>query len=367
MRAPDSRRLVTGAVGLVLVLALCIGYLITDVLNAPLTSRAAKVSVELPRTGGLFEGSAVSYRGVRVGTVSDISIAPDGVVAEVKLRSGAEVPARSTAKVRSLSPVGEQYLDLHPSEHSAPWLGDGDVIQAEAGNLPVSLAQAIGNVDDLLGHVDRRDVRVVLRELAVATEDGGDDLREILASGEKIVDDLDAAWPETKRLLDQGEIVGEVFAGRQDELGQLSRSARTLAAWLKDFDPEFRRILRTSPDDLDQVGVLLGDLAEVLPPFLANMITLGQLGYEREPHLRELPAAAHHGASRFSSAFRNGWLHVDLMLQGQRQCNYDRERTSPMDPKRRPLFKGGYCEMDDEVWRGAEHAPPPLNRPKPAR
>lgn len=367
LRGPDTRRLVIGAVALAGVLALCATYLVTVVLKQPLVSSAAKVSVELPRTGGLFEGSAVSYRGVRVGTVTDMRLGQGGAVAEVTLRDGAEVPRDTTARVRSLSPVGEQYLDLRPSRHGEPFLSDGDVLRAGAEDLPVSLAQAVGNVDRLLGHVDHDDVRVVLRELAAATEGSGEDLRDILDSGDRLVSDLDRVWPETARLLRSGEQIGETFAARSDELGDLSRSAQTLAAWLKDFDPEFRQILRRSPGDLDQVSVLVRDLGKVLPPFLAEMIGLGQMGWEREPHLRALPAALRHGGERFSSAFTDGWLNIDLLLQGQKQCDYPRPRHSPMETERRPLYRDGHCTLTDQVWRGAEHAPPPVPRPLPGR
>ena len=62
--------LVLSLVGLVLVMALTVVHLFTSVLDLPLTHRPDTVSVELPRTGGIFEGAPASYRGVRIGTVS---------------------------------------------------------------------------------------------------------------------------------------------------------------------------------------------------------------------------------------------------------------------------------------------------------
>ena len=88
MTALLGNRLVLSAVGLVAALVACTGYLFAVVLDAPLTGRPATVTVELPRTGGLFEGSPVTYRGVRVGTVTDVRLDPDG---RWRIRAGARV------------------------------------------------------------------------------------------------------------------------------------------------------------------------------------------------------------------------------------------------------------------------------------
>ena len=91
---PD--KLWLSVIGLVAVFALSVSYLLTEVLNLPLTGRPDQISVELPRTGGLFEGSAASYRGVRVGTVDQLRVNPDGgVTATESLSGGAEIPSSS--------------------------------------------------------------------------------------------------------------------------------------------------------------------------------------------------------------------------------------------------------------------------------
>ena len=125
VRAVFSDRLYLSAVAVVVVLVLCVTYLFGSVLNQPLTSRPIQVTVMLGNTGGLFEGSAVTYRGVKVGKVEDITITREGVRAEIRLNNGTEVPTDSIARVRSLSPVGEQYLDFQPNTSRARSWGTG--------------------------------------------------------------------------------------------------------------------------------------------------------------------------------------------------------------------------------------------------
>ena len=354
--------LVLSLVGLVLVMVLTVVHLFTSVLDLPLTHRPDTVSVELPRTGGIFEGAPASYRGVRIGTVSGVELEAGRVVATVALRDGVQVPRSSHVAVRSLSPVGEQYLDFRPESARGPYLADGDTVRADAPDLPVSLAAATAGLDNLLSHVDERDLRVVLRELSLATDGIGDDLASLLVSTEQLSGSLDESWPETRRLLRNGETTGELLAAHRDDLAEFARSARLFTAWLAEFDPELRRILSTAPKDLDTLGTFAEELRPVLPRFLRALREFTGLLRDRDPHLRELTRTLGYGADRFASAFRNDWLHVDLLMQGQKQCHYDTPRRDPMSTDRKPINPDGHCPRGKGMWRGAQHAPPPLSR-----
>ena len=139
MKKVLTNRLYLSALGVFLVFALCVFYVFAAVLRQPLTSRPVELTVSLKAAGGLFDGAAVTYRGVKVGKVTDIELTESGVRATVRLASGTEVPRDSRAVVRSLSPVGEQYLDFQPETARGPFFESGDTIPAEATDIPMSL------------------------------------------------------------------------------------------------------------------------------------------------------------------------------------------------------------------------------------
>src|ERR1044072_875753 len=68
------------------------------------------VTVELPQTGGLYGGGNVTYRGTEVGRVQDVRLTQTGVVAELSLKSGIDIPSDLVAEVHSQSAIGEQYV-----------------------------------------------------------------------------------------------------------------------------------------------------------------------------------------------------------------------------------------------------------------
>src|ERR1700760_2263744 len=89
------------------------------------------VAVDLPRSGGLYQTSVVTYRGTDVGQVKSIDVTAAGVRAVLAMKSRTPVPADVQASVHSRSAIGEQYIELTPrpgtgGEHSRP-LRDGDL------------------------------------------------------------------------------------------------------------------------------------------------------------------------------------------------------------------------------------------------
>jgi phospholipid/cholesterol/gamma-HCH transport system substrate-binding protein len=183
---------------IVAVLVLSIVYIYSSVLGGSVLSKPRRVTVDLAETGGLYAGSGVSYRGVRVGSVSDVALTGDHVVATVRLNADAAVPSDAAAVVRRLSPAGEQYLDLQPQRAGGPFLADGAHIRAAQTDVPASVAETLIGIDDLMTQVDDKALHTILTELHAAFA-RPDDLGRVLSSSLDIVRTLDSVWPEMLR------------------------------------------------------------------------------------------------------------------------------------------------------------------------
>jgi phospholipid/cholesterol/gamma-HCH transport system substrate-binding protein len=58
---------------------------------------------------------------VEVGKVTDVHATRDGAEATLSLSTSPKIPADLQADVRSVSAVGEQYVDLQPRTSSGPY------------------------------------------------------------------------------------------------------------------------------------------------------------------------------------------------------------------------------------------------------
>ncbi|MFK4151543.1 MCE family protein [Streptomyces fungicidicus] len=260
------------------------------------------VDVRLPRTGGLFTHSDVTYRGVSVGRVGPIGLTADGVVAELRIKKSApRIPADTRAVVAGLSAVGEQYIDLRPESDGGPYLADGTRIEQADTEVPAPVTDVLSSVDDLVGSVPLDDLRTVVDEFGKAFEGHGDDLQVLIDSGGDFVEAADRALPSTSRLITDGETVLRTQAEEGEAIRGFAVGAKELARTLKGSDADLRRLLAVTPEAATQVSGLLRDLDPSLGVVLANLLTTSEIAVTRQRGLEELlvkyPAAVSVGAT----------------------------------------------------------------------
>jgi phospholipid/cholesterol/gamma-HCH transport system substrate-binding protein len=102
------------------------------------------------RVGGLSTGSDVRVSGIKVGTVTGLSLDPKSYDAMVRfsVASGIEIPDDSVAQITSEGLLGSQFLSIAP--------GNSDTILKPGGRLkntlaPVDLMQLLGKFMFSLG------------------------------------------------------------------------------------------------------------------------------------------------------------------------------------------------------------------------
>ena len=361
MKTLLTDRLYLSALGVLLVLAVSVFYLFAAVLNQPLTSRPVELTVELKSAGGLFEGSAVTYRGVKVGKVTGIELTDARGRGAARLSTGTEVPKDSLAVVRSLSPVGEQYLDFQPDSAGGPFLESGDTIPAETTDIPMSLQSTVVAVNDVLRQIDERKLRTTLVELSEGLRGTGDELGRLIDDGQLLLEELDRIYPQTESLLRNSDVALDIAPEKAADLGRLGTSAKQLAAFLRDYDPGLRDTLRKAPDQIDQLEALVADARKVLPDFLSAGVSITDIFASYEPHVRRLLQTYAPGLGVLNQAIVNKELRIQLILDADQRCAYDVERLNPRQPGRRPLQQNGNCSASfSTLQRGAAHAPGPV-------
>ncbi|MFJ6571738.1 MlaD family protein [Streptomyces sp. NPDC091292] len=260
------------------------------------------VKVHLPRTGGLFTHSDVTYRGVSVGRVGPIGLTEEGVVAELRIKKSApRIPDDAKAVVASLSAVGEQYIDLRPGRSDGPFLADGSRIDESSAAVPRPVTDVLTSMDDLTNSVPLDSLRTVVDEFGKAFEGHGEDLQVLLDNGSDFVEAADRALPYTTKLMADGEIVLRTQAEEGQAIKDFASGAKELAATLKSSDSDLRTLVTVAPDAATQVSGLLRDLDPSLGVVLANLLTTSEVAVTRqrgtEELLVKLPQAVAAGAT----------------------------------------------------------------------
>ena len=293
-------------------------------------------------------------------STATVTLTEDGTVRAVaRLDDPGGIPADSRVRVRSLSPVGEQYLDFQPRSDPGPFLRDGDVVQASVRDLPTSLGATVVAVSDLLDQVDDRALGRVLREVSTGVAGTGQELGRLIDQTDLLLAELDRALPTAESLLRDAGPAASLVVDQRSDLLQLGRSARRAAAFLKSYDPRLRELLAGAPERLEQIDGLVDQARAVLPAFLMAGVDLGRVLERYDPHLRQLLREYAPGLGTVGEVVGES-LRVDLVVDQSTRCRYDTERRAPRDIAPRGLQAGGRCpESAPGLQRGAAHAPPP--------
>ncbi|WP_320777863.1 MlaD family protein [Streptomyces sp. CRN 30] len=335
------------------------------------------VDVHLPRTGGLFTHSDVTYRGVSVGRVGPIGLTADGVVAELRIKKSApRIPADTRAVVAGLSAVGEQYIDLRPESDGGPYLAEGTRIEQADTQVPAPVTDVLAGVDGLARSVPLDDLRTVVDEFGKAFEGRGDDLQVLLDSGSAFVEAADRALPSTSRLITDGETVLRTQAEEEQALRSFATGAKELARTLKESDADVRRLLAVTPEAATQISGVLRDLDPSLGVVLANLLTTSEIAVTRQRGVEELlvkyPAAVAAGATAVDGGKLNLGMAVTFFKPLPCTDGYGATRyrngldlgTAP------PLNTGASCTApagSGTNVRGSANAPKGGAVPEPAR
>ncbi|KAA1419313.1 MCE family protein [Nocardioides humilatus] len=356
-----TRKNIMSIVGIVTAFLFCLLYLFGVALKTPITEPRVYVTVTLPRSGGLYEGSEVTYRGVRVGRVTELRLTDDGVSAKVRLDGSARIPADARPKVRSLSPVGEQYIDFQPEHDGSPYLENGDTIEGTASDLPTSLATTAINLNALIKQIDPKALKTVLRETANGLKGTQDDLQRMVVQGSVLLNEFDKRWAMTDRLITNGDRLLRLGADLVPTFDSITRNTKVFTAWLRKIDPVLVRLLEKAPGQIDELRGLVRDVDDILGDYLDPYVTLADFMAARDPHLRALLRDYPRGFRALSSSVFGGAAHLNGFFEYFEYCGYGADEHPPRDVTRYPAQDDGHCSRSFPAsQRGAQWAPGPL-------
>lgn len=253
-----NRRLAANLVTVLLLGVLTVGWVVTRLVGSGFGGGPFSVTADFRSSGGVFTNQEVTYRGVLVGRVGDMSLNDDGVDIELLIERDwdGKIPTSIVASVQSKSAVGEQFVNLTPAGSSADTLSEGDRIPRTSTRLPVEFQVLLRSLDRVLSEVSPGATRRVVEELANGLGGRSDDIAEILRSLGTLADSFASVAPEQRRLLANAPRAGAAFLRTKDNFSAAIRAADDVLTAIGD-EPEELRALFAANDRFAREGILL--------------------------------------------------------------------------------------------------------------
>lgn len=321
--------------------------------------------------GGIYPNANVTYRGVTVGRVESVGLAPDGVVAKMRLNSNTSIPENVTATVKSVSAVGEQYIDLVPPDDThVGKLRNGATIAQENTRVGQDISGLLHEADTLVSSVSNTRLQDLLRETFKAFNGSGPELARLIESSRLLIDEANANFPQTSQLIDQAGPFLEAQLRSGDDIRSLADGLARLTGEVNNADPQLRTTLRTAPGTTEAANTAFSGIRPSFPILAANLANFGRIGVIYSKSLEQalviFPAlmAALNTVAGGVPSDEGGKLDFKIDLGDPPPCSVGflpaTEIRSPADTTLRDLPTDLYCKTaqnDPAVVRGARNYP----------
>ncbi|HYZ54825.1 MAG TPA: MlaD family protein [Streptosporangiaceae bacterium] len=296
---------------------------------------------------GIYAGSDVTIAGVNVGTVRNVSLAPDGeamVTASID-PAFAPVHTDATAQLRPKSLLGEMYVDLNPGT-SGSALSSGATLPQLQVNRSTDLQQVFNTFDQ----PTRAKLQTLIDELGGGLTGLGGQLNQAIPAGKTDIGDLAAI---TSTLNARNQELQTVIAtlntvttelarsDRRQQLGLLIQTTQQLMANLRSQQAQLQRAVVSADyalgnlnQGLQGTAPALSGIAATLPGTVqASNLLLTPLDTGTStlmPQLSNLIRGIQWGPSVFGGRDANGYATRISLVLGCGSTSLCPQLTSPL-------------------------------------
>jgi phospholipid/cholesterol/gamma-HCH transport system substrate-binding protein len=171
--------------------------------NIPLFGSSYTLYAEFDDAGGLTPGNPVRMKGVKVGSVEEVRLAPETqtVRARLQMQRGPVIPEGSRAQVSGISALGGVHIALTPGPRDNPQIEPGSTLPAPPSGS--SLEQLTAQAPALAAKADSvlAGANTTFAGLNQQLQNPGSDLRRTLASLRAMSGDLEQITEAEKQTI----------------------------------------------------------------------------------------------------------------------------------------------------------------------
>jgi len=273
--------------------------------------------------------------------------------------------------VKSVSAIGEQYIDLvPPADPSSARLSNGSRIERQNTRIGQDVADLLKKSESLVNSLGDTRLRELLHETFIAANGSGPELARLIESARLLVDEANANYPQVSQLVDQAGpfLQAQIQAGA--DIKSLSDGLARFTSEARQADPQLRSTLANAPSAVDEASTAFSGIRPSFPALAASLANLGRVGviYHKsiETLLVVLPAlfAAITTAAGGAPQDEGAKLDFKLDFNDPPPCAVGflppPLMRTPADETVRELPKDMYCKVaqnDPSTVRGARNYP----------
>ena len=231
---------------------------------------------------------------------------------KLDIEAGQQIPDNGPVRVKELSALGEQYLDLQPQSPSGPDLHPGSVIPASRVILPTPIGTTLVDLNKMLSSVNPQDLQTDENFLASAFIGTGPDLRTIIVTGQRLFNALVAAQPETVNLVVDGQTDLRTWKLPTVTWPPSAKGLASVTRQLTRLQQRCQALIRNSQKAEKQLNPFLAANSTQITALVADLGTDAQVTAQNSQDTRALFALLPLVSQDLASVVGNGDVHGEL-------------------------------------------------------
>ena len=280
MSAPRRSPAQIGALGIVLVLLATMSAFFLE--DLPIIGAGSTYRAEFSEAAGLKPGNEVRIAGVKVGSVTDVSLEGDRVEVAFKVQD-AWVGDQTTASIQIKTILGQKYLALDP--RGGEGLSPSATIPLDRTTSPYDVIDAFSSAATTIQEIDTPQLAQSMQTLSEAFEGTPADVRASLDGVARLSRTIESRDAELTKLFAATAKTSTVLAERNEEFTQLISSAGLLLGELNARQQSISQLLSGTQRLSQQLTGLVRDNEQQIGPALEQLRGVVQILQDNNDNL----------------------------------------------------------------------------------
>jgi len=256
-----------GALGLLLVVLVTLSAFFVD--RLPIIGAGVEYTAEFSEAAGLDDDDEVRVAGVKVGSVSGVSIEGDRVLVDFRIKD-TWLGNRSTASIQIKTLLGQKYLALDPQGPSPA--DPSGRIPLERTVAPYDVIDAFSDTARTLDDIDTNQLAASMRVLSDAFEASPPHIRGAIDGVARLSDTVATRDEELRKLFAATKQTTKILADRNTEFERLLASGGQLLAELNFRQQAISRLLAGAKTVSNELRALVAENEQQIGPALTNLM-----------------------------------------------------------------------------------------------
>ena len=241
--------------------------------------------------GGIFVGNDVTLSGIKVGTVTDVSLDNGDALVVFTIASKYPLGSQTSAHIRTGSLLGQRVLTLESA--GAGRLNRTDVIPVSRTSSPYSLSDAVGELTSNTASTDTQSLNQSLDTLSTTLDKIAPQLGPAFDGLSRLSKSLNSRDETLGRLLESASDVTGVLSERSQQVNSLILNANDLLAVLVERRQAIVDLLANTSSVSQQLVGLVADNEKELAPTLERLNRVNDVLVRNRDNLaKSLPGLA---------------------------------------------------------------------------